>query len=62
MAKTKKEEVGLIRCSHFLNPEHQMKCGWLGRADKYQKHLDTFHGGKEYVPPKVGFEKVNAEA
>lgn len=45
----------MVLCSWFNAPDGtQLKCGWTGRADKYQKHLDENHGGKEYVAPKVG--------
>lgn len=49
------EKVKLVRCSHSQRPDGDpLKCGWTGRADKYEKHLAERHGGKEYVVPGPG--------
>ena len=51
----KVEKVVLVLCSWAGAPVGAgIKCGWRGRADKYQAHLDAKHLGKEYTPPKTG--------
>jgi len=53
--KSKVDGRSIVRCSWSRSdvPDPQ-RCGWTGRADKYQKHLDQFHGGKDFVPEPVG--------
>lgn len=51
----KLDPARIVRCSHSRRErDDPLKCGWTGRADKYKKHLDENHGGKEYVPEPVG--------
>ena len=53
--KPKASKVVLVLCSWAAAPMNSgIKCGWRGRSDKYQKHLDQKHLGKEYKPPRTG--------
>jgi len=53
--KVKVEKVKMVLCSWAAAPfQGDEKCGWTGRADKYQAHLIARHGGKEYKEPKTG--------
>ena len=48
-------KVTTVLCTWFNAPGgSQLKCAWRGRSDKYQAHLDEFHGGKDYKPTKTG--------
>jgi len=50
-----KKDPRIILCSWAAAPVGAgVKCGWRGRADKYQKHLVAKHGGEEYKAPKTG--------
>lgn len=53
--KPKAPKARIVTCSWQAAPfETNLKCGWTGRSDKYQRHLDLKHGGKDYSEPKVG--------
>lgn len=53
--KPVKEDATTVLCTWFNAPDGSgLKCAWRGRTDYYQKHLDQFHKGKDYVPAKVG--------